>query len=192
EDDVAERPIDHVLVYAPGMLSARAQRVIEQLRWIRSATASGRHSERGDEARARLTSTLAAMGTLSELRTALRTNPSAARIIGVGTRWISYTPFVAPRHLKKHKHTITDQVRAELNARPELRDVPATIEVCPRVDVNHAKFQFFARRRRHGKPRPPTTQPWRIRITFSRPVAGPISLGYGSHFGLGLFRLEEG
>jgi len=29
-----------------------------------------------------------------------------------------------------------------------------------------------------------------LRLTFSVPVAGPIALGYASHFGLGLFAAE--
>ena len=31
-----------------------------------------------------------------------------------------------------------------------------------------------------------------FRISFDRPVVGPIALGYHSHFGMGLFRPAEG
>jgi CRISPR-associated protein Csb2 len=29
-----------------------------------------------------------------------------------------------------------------------------------------------------------------LRLTFEQPVRGPIALGFGSHFGLGLFEPE--
>ncbi len=194
-DDLAEQAIDHVLIYAPGMLPARARRVLERLQWVRAATVSERHREREDDARARaqsrLTTTLAATGSLAELRNVVDPSTSAARIIGSGTRWISHTPFIAPRHVKKHKHSLIAQVRAELNARPEFRDVPVAIEILPKESATRAGFVAFHRRRRSGKPQPPKTRPWSIRLTFDRPITGPIALGYGSHFGLGLFRCEE-
>jgi CRISPR-associated protein Csb2 len=43
---------------------------------------------------------------------------------------------------------------------------------------------FVARRREHA---PPRELAFAVDIEFATPVSGPIALGYGSHFGLGLF-----
>jgi len=45
--------------------------------------------------------------------------------------------------------------------------------------------------RRHPARRPPVDAGFAVRLTFDAPVRGPIALGYGSHFGLGLFVVTD-
>jgi CRISPR-associated protein Csb2 len=45
----------------------------------------------------------------------------------------------------------------------------------------------FARTRRGRGGRQPDTSGGSFRLTFENQVAGPIVLGWGAHFGLGLF-----
>ena len=52
-------------------------------------------------------------------------------------------------------------------------------------------MRHFIRVRRHGGSAPPVDVGYALRITWKEPVPGPIVLGYGCHFGLGLFALEE-
>ena len=60
------------------------------------------------------------------------------------------------------------------------------------IDVELTKkLRHFVRRRKHGGSDPPLDQGYGVRITFSEPVSGPLVLGYGSHFGLGLFERAD-
>jgi CRISPR-associated protein Csb2 len=104
--------------------------------------------------------------------------------VAVAAVWESRTPFLAPRHLKPNgKNTVEGQVLAECESRK--LPVPVRIERLSREETLRRDFLSFVRSR-PGKP-PPHTMPLGLRLTFAEPVSGPLSLGYGSHFGLGLF-----
>ncbi|MEY4580823.1 MAG: hypothetical protein RL701_5526 [Pseudomonadota bacterium] len=92
------------------------------------------------------------------------------------------TPFVPPRHIKpRGRNTIQGQVLAELASRL----LPtATVELLPWNDETR-KLRHFVRAR--TKKPPPCAMGFALRLTFDEPVSGPLCLGYGSHFGLGLF-----
>jgi len=49
------------------------------------------------------------------------------------------------------------------------------------------KRKFFDFIRTRPDKAPPQTRPPALRLTFAEPVAGPLCLGYASHYGLGLF-----
>jgi len=104
---------------------------------------------------------------------------------GLSQVWTSVTPFIAPRFLKvKGSNTLAMQVAAECRSRglpePLVRDLG-------REEMVKRGFLNFIRTRSKGHPQPPLTVPWSLELTFAEPVAGPIALGYASHFGLGLF-----
>lgn len=48
-------------------------------------------------------------------------------------------------------------------------------------------WRLFRRERLDGKHKPPIPLGVGLRLTFSEAITGPLCLGYGSHFGLGLF-----
>lgn len=127
--------------------------------------------------------------------------------------WISGTPFVAPRHLKKRgtKRDSTELwhcpekfliavLREELvrfiSRRPDLKDLSIdAVKIEPAVD-EHGEFRigkrnlrpiqfkrFRQKRGDDGGNRPAGF----FRIDFGRNVGGPIVLGHSCHFGLGLF-----
>jgi len=48
-------------------------------------------------------------------------------------------------------------------------------------------WRHFRRERLDGKHKPPIPLGVGLRLTFSEAISGPLCLGYGSHFGLGLF-----
>jgi CRISPR-associated protein Csb2 len=48
-------------------------------------------------------------------------------------------------------------------------------------------WRLFRRERIDGKHKPPISLGIGLRLTFKEAIVGPLSLGYGSHFGLGLF-----
>lgn len=106
----------------------------------------------------------------------------------LGSReWISWTPFVAPRYIKpRGRNALEGQVRDELSS----RGFRAGVEDVEVVDLALSGdfFGGFELSRREGRSSPPVRKGYSIRLRFREPVSGPLALGYGSHFGLGLFR----
>ena len=49
----------------------------------------------------------------------------------------------------------------------------------------------FHRFRSRGGERQPDTAGALLRIAFPRPLVGPLAIGFGSHFGLGLLTPED-
>mgnify|MGYP001296041804 CR=1 FL=1 len=101
--------------------------------------------------------------------------------------WVSLTPFVAPRYVKRSgKNTLEGQVRAELAS----RGFPAAeIEVLPTAAQLFSEY-ILSRNADHSPP--PQSYGHAIRLHFPQPVSGPIILGYACHYGLGLFQVEFG
>lgn len=132
---------------------------------------------------------IAGVGELEDLRTLPRPlSAGVERVLGPPTRaaaWASLTPFVPPRHLKaRGRNTLEGQVLAELVSRgfPEPRVEVLPWDSSPRVlAMRHA-----VRVRRAPAQRPPSDVGFALRLEFPERVAGPISIGYGSHYGLGL------
>jgi CRISPR-associated protein Csb2 len=115
-------------------------------------------------------------------------DPSLADVITrPAVTWQSVTPYLHPWHVKKG-FGIEDQLRRECRERG--LSEPAEFEQLSAVPVgnqtrNAIRFQRFRSKRglnqpdRHGSF-------WRM--TFAEPVSGPMALGFGCHFGLGLFK----
>jgi CRISPR-associated protein Csb2 len=185
-----DRRIDHVLLYAPAGLNASAQQAVTRLR---------RTLTKGDDTA--IFVTCAGFGDLDLFRNTL-TDASGRPLSIIPPRparyWISYTPYVPARHLKpkNNRYTLADDVRREIR----LRGLPAPVRVelfheqgsnGKRMLVNRQFFKFV-RTRIDGKPQPPQPNVYGMRLIFDQPQPGPISLGYGSHFGLGIFSAEDG
>lgn len=113
--------------------------------------------------------------------------PSAPRapVLAASRAWRSFTPFVPTRHPKVVRGEPKDSIEQQLRlACQQLLGVAPT-SVTPYGD--RAWWSRFRRRRSNGGGhRGPD---WAIgaRLVFDQPVRGPIALGYGAHFGLGLF-----
>ena len=185
--------LDHVLVWAPGGLGAEAQAAIRAAR--KTFTKGGIELLRLG---------LAATGDLTDM--ARLSGVYGRRIAGLTRRassWQSVTPFVPPRYVKaRGKNTVEGQIRAELHLRgfPD----PVTVAVLgptprgqdsaptPRASTSEGggttwrRFRHFKLARQRG-PEPPLAWGLAVRLKFAVPVGGPIAIGYGSHFGLGLF-----
>lgn len=127
--------------------------------------------------------------------------------------WESSAPFIVTRHLKKRgtkrdpiemwndparffAHVVREELNRWLLRQSHCDDIHIEdVEIMPLVD-QHGTFRIGRR-----SLRPIQFQRYRqkrgddggqrlsgsFRLTFPRPVSGPICLGYSSHFGMGLF-----
>ncbi|WP_089729559.1 type I-G CRISPR-associated protein Csb2 [Candidatus Thiosymbion oneisti] len=115
--------------------------------------------------------------------------PDRSLICGKSKSFISITPYLMPWHTKRN-FGLEEQIRRECQA----RGLPPidTIEPLHHVKVGGRSITplaFHRFRSRRG-----LTQPDRrgasLRITFTETIEGPLALGFGCHFGLGLFTCE--
>ncbi len=170
--------LDHALIYAPAGLDPEAQATLRRLRRTYMKGGAGE-----------LQLALAAVGEASDLR---RLPGRVGRAMGLALgppggceAWLSATPFVAPRMLKKRgRDSLDAQVRLECERRglPQ----PEEIEVRPAAAAEGQRFRHYILH--DAKRRPPWPTAYALRLRFPHPVEGPIALGYGAHAGLG--RLE--
>ena len=175
--------IDHVLVRAKQGFSREAVESISRIRW---AYAKGLNN---------LSVNMVGQGQLEAIYQQLLRVPSVApeaiAILKPSKVFQSATPLVLRKYLAKHgKKTVDGQIREELKERglPE----PVSVEVMSNQRMVQQHLKGYRLRRKSGKRQPPHETSWGIRITFSETVkAIPISLGYASHFGLGLFKSAD-
>ena len=109
-----------------------------------------------------------------------------ARIFATSRRWRSVTPFLASGHLKAAGYA--GEVRRLLR----LRGLDAAdVEVTPRdtIDIGGTPRRaiHFHRFRSRGREAQPDAAGAMLDIVLAKPLTGPLAIGYGSHFGLGLF-----
>lgn len=109
--------------------------------------------------------------------------------------WCSVSPYLGPAHigLRSQARYIRKAIRREwrrLSSQVEQwRGVELVkIDELSREEVQRVgrpqAFEFRRARSKYGETYRPAKY---YRLGFSRPICGPLSLGYGSHFGLGLF-----
>ena len=127
----------------------------------------------------------------------------------------SVTPFVPAWHLKPRGNgSLLSQVQRELANRGLPSAVTVEIETRGRhgfqpvesavlgryagdlrvlvgSEQEELSLRFRHVRRERGERRAPMNVGLSLRLTFDAPVRGPVALGFGSHFGLGLFEPEE-
>jgi len=173
----ADGHLDHVLLWAPMGYGMNAMRAIRDLRrtWMKGGVGELQVALVGQGLRSKL----------PELPEGLGAFLGSARV------WTTVTPFVPPRFIKKRgTNSLEGQVRAELRSRGLPEPVRVECKLFPESgdlpERQASHFRHAIRRRRLGNP-PPQDLGMFVRVQFQDPVGGPICLGYGSHFGLGLF-----
>jgi CRISPR-associated protein Csb2 len=188
--------LDHILVHCPMGLDPNAREALFRLRkaWAHNLPD--------------LFLTLAGMGRLDAFA-------KVVPITACSRGFRSLTPFVPSRFLKSRgKDTLLLQVQRELALRDLCKAKTIEIEVATDQWVSaedvqigrcaddlvvivdgapkrpHPRFRHFLRSR--AERRPPVPFALSLRLTFDSPVPGPLTLGYGSHFGLGAFEPLDG
>lgn len=177
EDADRDGHIDHVLVHARAGLSPAAMDALTDIdriwldqgqEWGVIFDAAGYTDESSEEPGA------------SE---ALWGHPYLAR----SRTWISVTPYLHPWYRKK-TFGIQDQILRECRER---RLPEPTLERMDTIRVRNRERRpvHFHRFRTRGRRRAsqPDTHGSFWRLTFPEAVSGPLALGFGCHFGLGIF-----
>jgi CRISPR-associated protein Csb2 len=121
-------------------------------------------------------------------------------LLATSTTWISRTPFVPTRHPKRRGRSVQRDETGMVIGSPE-HDLVRLLQLGgypslarPPVPVDHTllggrptRWSEFRTRRIEGDGRRGPAGGCGFRITFVEPVSGPIALGYGAHFGMGVF-----
>lgn len=104
---------------------------------------------------------------------------------------VSATPYVSPRHYRKGRGDFMEWLVSEV--RRDLSEAgmpqPRGIEPLSSLRTSRGEVQWFefVRSRKNEMPR----YGYGFRLEFDEPVPGMLSVGYGAHFGLGLFLPHE-
>ncbi len=169
--------IDHVLVHAPMGFGPCAQQALRRLSktWAKDI--------------GEIAVTLVGIGGVDSFRMVAGVPVPE---LGWSVSWESRTPFIPPRFLKPRG---TDCLEGQLQRELRLRGLPALVAppvVTPPGNADEAstearRFRRFARTRKDGKGPGPPPGLFHVTLTFESPVAGPLCLGWGCHFGLGVF-----
>lgn len=202
-DEDNDGRIDHLTLIASDGFGPDELRAIDSIREIKSR-------ER-EESGHPLGVLLLGMGTLADYHSAddrsLLRSP-----LGPSHQWISATPFLAQRHPKKSgtkrdpaewlnspQTFVTAMLREELRRlierHPQLESVeldsigiePVMEEGVFRFGPQKKRALEFKRFRQKSGDDGGRRLSGSFRITFPKPIMGPIALGHSSHFGLGLF-----
>ena len=167
EDADADGRIDHVIVHAPDGLSAIDQQVLADI------TRLWHHSGHQWDLVLENAAPASAM-------------QSSSVLLRCSCTWISCTPYLHPWHQKK-RFGIAEQVRRECRERG-LPDVVA-IERIAALEIRgreRTPLHFRRFRSKRGL-RQPDRRGTFLSLRFESPIQGPLALGFGCHFGLGLF-----
>lgn len=194
EDD--DGRLDHLTVYALAGFGREERHALDRLRTLRTG--------RAGEERHPLRLLLLGMGASSDY------HPGP---LGSSQGWVSVTPYIATRYAKTWGRNRIDLASAEARAaflESDLRaqlatvwprlsgDGPPEVTIEPLWNDNHvfniaARWRplQFRRSRRKASDDGGRRLAGAFRLTFGRPVRGPIALGCSSHFGMGQFMPES-
>jgi CRISPR-associated protein Csb2 len=184
EDADRDGEIDHVVVYAATGFDASCCSKLGDLTrlWIQKRRFDD--NEPDEEGREEWRLALEGFGRPRDFA-------SVSALFGSSKTWVSATPYLMPWHAKKRLGWAA-QIARELHERglPNLagcpREVPLNIHGRERRPIHFHRF-----RSRRGLRQPDTLGRF-LELTFEEPLEGPLSLGFGCHFGLGLFRRRDG
>lgn len=159
--------IDHVMAYCPMRIDQLTKQSLARLRFIYSQKLP------------RTYVTWVGAGDIEQMLAGVRyRSGKQLGMLAESTMFRSKTPFVASRHLKKNY-----SLQANLRDECRYRGLPQPTLIDPQ-DRNAGKF--WLTRKDEGK-KPPRAEGYHLTLSFDQPVTGPLALGYGSHFGLGIF-----
>ena len=118
----------------------------------------------------------------------------SAPFVGYSRRWRSHTPFLLGRHPKQRGGRDVDSPEDQLARELERRGLPRLVSAERIVGCSLPKgrvLRWLEFRRWRGRRNPAVPEPFGFEIELEEPIDGPLCLGFGSHFGLGMFVAVE-
>ena len=111
------------------------------------------------------------------------TAPARLASFGASSEWSTITPYAPPRHIRSDGRMLRS-LHAQVS-----RDLAEVGKPDPvKIDILDGRpHALDYRRHRVNERLSQARRAFHIRLTFSEPVRGPISIGALSHFGLGHF-----
>lgn len=183
-----EGDITHVCVCSRMPFGPSGERALEQLRQVWGV---GEHA---------LDLLMIACGTASELGGMNARAGRCPALTSACSVWGSRTPFVPTRHPKQNRAGVARRDETGLQIGGPEHDlrrliaesrlpVPLAVRELDYATINCESVPWTAFRtvRTTGGGRRGAGGICGFEVTFPTPVAGPINVGYGAHFGLGLF-----
>ena len=213
EDADCDGRIDHISIFVSAGLDTRVRAALDRITrlWVKPAGAA---EQEGTEGRGLREWRLALEGFGNAVEFA-----SASAIFSRSRTWISVTPFLPTGHLKRtveerearrmleHGEVVTGTL-AEATGYPrevrrlvQRRGIVGTsqaehivVALLPHVEVHGTRRRplQFHRFRARGRERATDSHGALLSMRFPEPIPGPLALGYGCHFGLGLFAAADG
>jgi CRISPR-associated protein Csb2 len=179
EDDDGDGLIDHLVVYCRSGFSSEARRRLDRLTtlWL----ARGHPDDEGERGRKEWRLALediAAPESFASVSALLRSSRS----------WTSITPYLMPWHAKRY-FGIVEQIRREIARRLSFPPL-AAVDVPDQTTLPKRAIKFHRVRSRRGLTQPDTLGSF-LRLRFTEALTGPLALGFGCHYGLGLFTSNE-
>lgn len=184
EDADGDGWIDHISVYAEEGFNAEVRKKLDRVTrlWDGRINSEG---ETGNEGSVRQEWRLAleGFGRPEEFT-------DTSKLFGRSEKWVSVTPFLAAGYLKKAGY------EGEVNRLWKLREIASgssagfvKVKLLPYIEVcgTRRRSVHFHRFRSRGREKQPDAQGALLCLSFSEPIEGPLALGYGCHFGLGMF-----
>ncbi|MEI8573074.1 type I-U CRISPR-associated protein Cas5/Cas6 [Methylomonas sp. LW13] len=159
--------LDHVLIHVPAGIDGDMRRVFGELKTVKGFDGQEWHLM------------LEHIGQREDFE-------SVSPIVQTASVWQSQTPYLHPWHCKKD-FDVSAQIRRECRER-ELPE-PTGIQPLPTIKPHGRELRpidFHRFRSKRGLVQPDTRGSF-WQLTFAEPVTGPLALGFGCHFGLGLF-----
>ena len=109
----------------------------------------------------------------------------------VSAKWVSATPFVTKRHYRRGRGRFDEWLRSEIVKECHFHTlpVPKRVEFIPTTMTGMRKIRWaeFIRSRKKSDP----LRGYGCILEFDSPINGPLAIGAGCHFGLGLFKPYE-
>ena len=180
EDADRDGWIDHISVYIAGGMTGKVQAGLDRI--TRLWLAPKQRSEAVD----------AEPGSVKEWRLALEgfgqpaNFSGSAGIFGTSRRWRSVTPFLASGHLKASGYP-GEVLRLLKRRGQDASEIEVTVLPNIMVGGTPRRAIHFHRFRSRGREAQPDAAGALLDIVLPAAITGPLAVGYGSHFGLGLF-----
>jgi CRISPR-associated protein Csb2 len=187
EDADEDGEIDHIVVYAAAGFDREVRGKLDGITklWIAAAerASSDESGDAASEPRQEWRLALEGFGTPKDFH-------DASRLLRESQCWESVTPFLAAGHLKSGGYPAEARrllARRLLFSESNLGAVKVDVLSSRTIHGRERRPIHFHRFRSGGREMQPDPMGTFLRLTFPSPIEGPLALGFGSHFGLGLF-----